>query len=105
VLTRRAFLIVFFAYLLLDLGCPLVPGAFSFDPAESVEAVNACRVRPAGLPRVASLPPPVSSMLSPTETAARSGEEAAIGPSVPRRRHPGRDQLHATDLRPPTEDD
>jgi hypothetical protein len=104
VLTRRTFLVVFFAYVLLDLCCPLVPGAFSFDPAESVEAVAAYRARATALPRAAFLPPPVTSTLCPTETAAQ-GAEPTIGPSVERPRHPSRDNLHASDLRPPTEDD
>jgi hypothetical protein len=53
---RRCLLLAFFAYVVLDLSCPFVPGAFTFDPADSVDAVSAYRARPASLPRVASVP-------------------------------------------------
>ena len=50
---RRCLLLVFLAYILLDLGSPFVPGAFTFDPADSVDAVSAARARLAALPRIA----------------------------------------------------
>ena len=53
---RRCLLLAFFAYVALDLGCPLMPGAFSFDPAGSVEAVSAYRVPSFSAPRIAAQP-------------------------------------------------
>ena len=46
---RSALLAFLVAYVVLDLCSPLVPGAFSFDPGASVDAVRPCRVRPAAL--------------------------------------------------------
>ena len=50
----RLLLLALFAYVVLDLCCPLVPGAVTFDPDESVEAVNAYRLRPAPSERMTS---------------------------------------------------
>jgi hypothetical protein len=105
VLARRAILIALFAYVLLDLGCPLLPGAFSFDPAESVDAVTALRVRPPALPRLASPLPTVTSTPLLTQTAAHAAEAPTIGPPAERRRDARRDQRRASDSRSSIEDD
>jgi hypothetical protein len=52
---RGAPLVFLVAYVVLDLCSPLVPGAFSFDPGESVDAVSACRIRAATLGRVVTV--------------------------------------------------
>ena len=44
-IVRRLVLVVLVAYVALDLGCPLVPGAFSFDPEDSVESAGGKRAR------------------------------------------------------------
>ena len=99
---RRAILIVFFAYVLLDLSCPLLPGAFRFEPAASVEAVNAHR--PPAVPRIDSMGADVTPSPRPAETIAH-GADAPTLPPAPWRPHAVRDQLGASEPRPPVEDD
>jgi hypothetical protein len=53
---RCPLLLVFLAYVVLDLSSPLVPGAFCFDPDGSVDALSACRTRLAAPARIAGLP-------------------------------------------------
>ena len=99
----RLFLFAFIVYVVLDLGCPLVPGAFSFDPDDSVDAVSACRARPCPLPRLASMPAVVMAVPGPAPHALRGGD---VAPSlVMWRPHAGRDQRLAAEPRPPIEDD
>lgn len=91
----RLLLLAFFGYVLLDLCCPLVPGAVSFDPDESVEAVNAYRVRPTPSVRVANPPGIVIERVvsSPVPLAARVSRVPAV--SFMERR------LHGRHRRPP----
>jgi hypothetical protein len=42
---RRAALLALLVYVTLDLSLPAMPGAFVFEPADSVESVHAGRVR------------------------------------------------------------
>jgi hypothetical protein len=105
VLARRAILIAFFAYVLLDLACPLLPGAFSFNPAQSVEAVSADRIRPVGVARIASLIPPVTWTSRLTAMATQAAKPPAIGPPAAWRSDARRDQHRRSDSRPPIEDD
>ena len=102
---RRLLLVVCFAYVLLDLGCPMVPGAFRFDPAESVDAVGAYRVRPAALPRIAAVL--ASSMSIPLfeETVAPSPDSRGVPSLVIWRPHAGRDRGAGPGPRPSTEED
>ena len=102
---RRLLLVVFFAYVVLDLGCPMVPGAFSFDPAESVDAVGAYRVRPAALPRIATVPASAMSIRPLAETVAPSPDSRAVPSLVVWRPHAGRDRAVGSGPRPSTEDD
>jgi hypothetical protein len=60
---RSALLAALVAYVVLDLCSPLVPGAFSFDPAESVDAVGAFRARP-GAPRIVPAAPDLTAAAS-----------------------------------------
>lgn len=101
---RRFFLLGFFAYILLDLGCPFVPGAFSFDPAHSVDAVGAYRARPSGLPSVAPAPATTFDrrLVAPAVHTAGASSTPAL---VNWRRHAVRDHAAASDPRPSVEDD
>ena len=102
---RRLLLLAFVAYVVLDLGCPLVPGAFSFDPEESVDAVSAYRSRPPAVPRVAVV---VSgaAFAPPLPVPARQASEAPATLSlVGWRPHADRDHTLAADPRPTAEDD
>jgi hypothetical protein len=101
----RALLIgAFLAYVALDLGCPLVPGAFSFDPASSVDAASSYRARPLALP--VSVAPP-SFVL--TVGAGRGGDAKAETVGVPLpvawRPHAIRDHVTASEPPRPVDDD
>lgn len=43
--TRPLLLLAFLVYVAVDLGCPFVPGAFSFDPQQCVDGVSRHRDR------------------------------------------------------------
>jgi hypothetical protein len=102
---RRFLLVAVFAYVLLDLGCPSVPGAFSFDPADSVDAVSAYRARPPALPRVASVPFATTSVRVFEETAMHAAGSPSAPSPVGWRPHAIRDHAAAPDPRPSVEDD
>jgi hypothetical protein len=102
---RRLLLLAFAACVLLDLGCPFVPGAFSFDPAESVDAVSAYRARPPALPRVASAPPAMTPPVLPAHVPAQATETPASPSPARWRPHARRDHVAAADPRPSVEDD
>jgi hypothetical protein len=60
-MARAAFVLVLALRLVVDIATPLLPGAFHFDPAESIEARHAAFTgaaqvmgRPAPLPRTAT---------------------------------------------------
>jgi hypothetical protein len=102
---KRALLLAFFAYVVLDLACPLVPGAFSFDPDESVDAVSAHRLRPPAVPRVvaptfAAAPVRVFVDVA-THAAAPSSRLSPVGWQS----HAGPDRTAASDPVPSVEDD
>lgn len=102
---RRCLLLALFAYVLLDLGCPFVPGAFSFDPDESVDAVGVYRARPTAAPRVATVPF-ITATLVPLAHAdhGRPGLTAAVPPAG-WRPHTARERLGAPEPLPSTDDD
>jgi hypothetical protein len=54
---RRALLVVILVYVALDLSLPTMPGAFVFDPADSLESIQTARGRTTA--RVVVLPSPV----------------------------------------------
>lgn len=102
---RRLLLLAFFIYVAADLGCPLIPGAFAFDPAESVDAVSAYRVRPPALPRIAPVPAAMTSTPLCAETPAYVTEASTLLGPVRWRSRAGRDHACASDPRPPVDDD
>ena len=101
----RLVLLAFFAYVAVDLGCPLVPGAFSFDPAESVDAVSAYRARPPALPRVAAAPPVMMAVRLLVDRVAQVPNAPVVLSLVDWRPHAGRDHALASDPSPRLEDD
>jgi hypothetical protein len=104
-LARRLVLLAFFVYVAIDLGCPLIPGAFTFDADESVEAVSTYRARPPALPRVTLVPAAMTSGPLRAETPAYATEASTL-PSRPRwRSRAGRDHVRASEPRPPVDDD
>lgn len=102
---RRLVLLAFFAYVALDLGCPLVPGALSFDPAESVDAVSAYRARPPALPRVTAAPPALTAVRLLVHPVPHAANALVVPSFVGWRPHAGRDHTLASDPRRPIEDD
>jgi hypothetical protein len=54
---RRALLVVILVYVALDLSLPTMPGAFVFDPADSVDSIQTPRGRTTA--RIVVLPSPV----------------------------------------------
>jgi hypothetical protein len=111
-IARRVWLVVLLAYLGLDFGCPLVPGAFQFDPSQSVDAATAYRVA-GGTAFRARLPVepragadahlPVWSTRSPL-TGGRHVGELAVPAPVAWRPHAGRDHGLAPDPHAPAGD-
>jgi hypothetical protein len=101
----RLLLLAVFAYVVLDLGCPSIPGAFSFDPADSVDAVSAYRIRPPASPRVVHVAVVTTTVRLSADTgrdvAAHRGEPPAIG----WRRHAVGNRAGAADPRPAVDDD
>jgi hypothetical protein len=93
----RALLIVaFLAYVAVDLGCPLIPGAFSFDPASSVDAASPYRARPLALP--VSVAPPSFLLTVPAGRGVDAkAETAGVPPPVAWRPHAIRDHVAAPD--------
>lgn len=101
---RALLLTVFLAYVALDLGCPLVPGAFSFDPAASVDGVTVYRTRPPALPGPASLPAALS-VPPPTHVVESASEAHVVSVPVGWRPHAVRPQVATPDSRRATDDD
>ena len=101
---RRCLLLAFFAYILLDLGCPFVPGAFTFDPAESVDAAGAYRARPGGLPRAVAAPvtPAVLPLVARPERSLAGA--TPVFASVRWEPHATRDRVGASDPAPSADD-
>jgi hypothetical protein len=62
---RRGLLLVILMYVTLDLSLPMVPGAFVFDPADSIESVQNARGRPAARVAIRAAPVGDSFKLSP----------------------------------------
>jgi hypothetical protein len=82
---RRALLLAILVYVTLDLSLARMPGAFVFDPGDSVESVHINRGRPA--PELAPLAAPAHQRL----VASRSRSELRerlVAPSSAERRHP-----------------
>ena len=104
-MARRLLLLAVFAYVVLDLGCPMVPGAFSFDPADSVDAVSAYRARPALVPRVVAVPSSRTVVLLPAESATHVAHARVVVSPAGWRPHAGRDRAVAADPRPSLDDD
>ena len=101
---QRALMLAFFAYVVLDLACPLVPGAFSFDPDESVDAVSAYRLRPPAVPRVVAPTFAVAPVRVFVDVATHAAAPSRPSP-VGWRSHAGRDRTAASDPLPSAEDD
>ena len=76
----RLFLLAILVYLVLDHSLPAMPGAFVFEPADSVEGIQIARSRPAaevavlpslvGVPRVVSEPKTDLGLRRPSTTQA-----------------------------------
>lgn len=82
VMRRSALFVAVLVYVTLDLSLPSMPGAFVFDPGESVESVQHARARAAA-----------EAVMRP----ASAGDELVVGP-VPR---PAPDQPASTRPIPP----
>jgi hypothetical protein len=102
---RRLVLLACFAYVVVDLGCPQVPGALSFDPDDSVDAVSAYRIRPPAGPRVALVPSPGALALPPAPDVAHAPDAPAVVPLVGWQPHAGRVRTPRRDAHPSSDDD
>jgi len=74
---RNALLAALISYVVLDLCSPLIPGAFSFDPAESVDAVGAFRARP-GPVRVVAVPPDLVAVAAVPVPPSRPSDSSPV---------------------------
>lgn len=101
----RLLLFSFFVYVVLDLGCPMIPGAFSFDPDASVEAVSAYRLRPATSARIVVFPATTPAVPLPTDPVRRVGISQVIRSTVDWRPHAAHDRARPSDPRPPVDHD
>ena len=83
---RRALLLAILLYLSLDVSLPSMPGAFEFDPADSVESVHSTRVRMAGdvilLPAFPMSARVVSQLIDVRPRPAALRETALVGHRV-----------------------
>jgi hypothetical protein len=70
--TRRLFFIMLLAYVALDLSLPEMPGAFVFDAADSVDTINAARVR--ATDKIAA-PTPSMYPVTPLQLARSDGRD------------------------------
>jgi hypothetical protein len=102
---RRLLLLAFFAYVVMDLGCPLVPGAFSFDVADSVEAVSAHRMRAPAVPRVVSMPVRAPLMPPLAQDLPHASDVRPLRSPIAWQPHAGFDHIPAAEPRPSLEDD
>ncbi|MBM3221685.1 MAG: hypothetical protein FJZ38_23940 [Candidatus Rokubacteria bacterium] len=101
----RLLVFVLVAYVGADLGSPLVPGAFTFDPADSVEAAGGYPARPFVVPRVVSPPAAILPLRPAAEGVAHPVRVPDPSSAVPWRPHAGRDHPGARDPRPALDDD
>lgn len=102
---RQLLLLSFFFYVVLDLGCPMIPGAFSFDPAESVDAVSAYRLRPAAVARIVMVPPSMPEPLLLADAVRRAAVSPRTRQSVDWRPHAGEECVTTPVARPSLDDD
>ena len=99
---RRALIVALLVYVALDLSIPAMPGAFGFDPDDSVESVYQTRARAASeavIPLASGATVFVLSELPPD--AGR--RPAPIGPGRDRRRSSQRSAT-SDESPPPSED-
>ena len=94
---RCPLLLVFLAYVVLDLSSPLVPGAFCLYPDGSVDALGAGRTRLAAPARVPGLPSAhVGIGITPENGDSRTRVFPPALPPVGRRSHALHDRAVAT---------
>ncbi len=82
---RPAFLLAIIVYVTLDLSLAMMPGAFQFEPADSVETIQIGRARVAA--RVVVLPPVPGDALAWSRAPAESRDRWA-GPNRVERHGP-----------------
>jgi hypothetical protein len=99
---RRSFLLLFAFYVLTDLACPFVPGAFAFEVTECVDGVSAPRARTISTADLATWPEVLVARIA----------DATDTPPLPHasrgttwRPHVARDHAVATDGAAPSPDD
>jgi len=88
---RRVLILALLVYVTLDLSIPAMPGAFGFDPDDSVESVYQTRARAAA---EAAIPP---------ASGAAGRRPAPVGPARERSRSSRRSS--ASDEPPPPSED
>ena len=99
---RSVFLVAVLVYVTLDLSLPAMPGAFVFDPGESVESVQQARARAAS----EAVMQPVSArdeLLAGQVPSAAPARPASTGPT-PARFHVTRRSGLRGEPAPPSED-
>lgn len=103
---RRLLLLMFFVYVAVDLGCASVPGAFTFEAADSVEAVGAHRMRAPAMPRLVALPAMTIATLAPPLPQPAPSRDPRTMPSAARwQPHGASAPTAAADPRPAVDDD
>ena len=91
---RRVLIVALLVYVALDLSIPTMPGAFGFDPDDSIESVYQTRARAAAEAMI----PPASG----TATFVLSALPPDSGRQPARSTRPGSAHARAGDLQPPT---
>jgi hypothetical protein len=102
---RRLLLLMFFVYVVVDLGCAFVPGAFAFEAEDSVEAVSAYRIRTPAMPRLVSVPATATLAPLPPRTEPYVGDVQTVPSPVGWQPHAASARTAAPDPRPSAEDD
>jgi hypothetical protein len=102
VMLRRVLIVALLVYVTLDLSIPAMPGAFGFDPDDSVESVYQTRARAAA---EAAIPPASgAAVFVLSEVPPNTGRRPApVGPARERSRSSRRSS--ASDEPPPPSED
>jgi hypothetical protein len=102
VMLRRVLIVALLVYVTLDLSIPAMPGAFGFDPDDSVESVYQTRARAAA--EVAIPPASGAAVFVLSEVPPDTGRRPApVGPARERSRSSRRSS--ASDEPPPPSED
>lgn len=98
---RRVLIVALLVYVALDLSIPTMPGAFGFDPDDSIESVYQTRARAAAEAMI----PPASGTATFVLSALPPDSGRQPGPIDPARERPRSSRRSAASDEPPPSED